>query len=108
LKEEFDDRENKLPVAVVFSYKSFDNNYCPLLIGMDYNYLEKYGIYRQALYQVVKRAQQMKANKVYLGLSASIEKKKFGARIVPKVAYVQTKDNFNLEVIGTMAVENKK
>jgi hypothetical protein len=75
---------------------------------MDYTFLESDNVYRQALLQVVRRAQQLHVNKVYMGLSACIEKRKFGARVIPKVAYIQTKDNFNMEVIGLMNVENNK
>jgi predicted N-acyltransferase len=108
LKLKSAENEHSLPIAVIFSYKGFSNNYCPVLLGMDYAYLESHNVYRQALLQVVRRARQLNVKKVYLGLSAVIEKRKFGAAVISKVAYVQTKDNFNMEVIGTMSVENKK
>ena len=42
-------------------------------------------------------------SKVYLGLSADIDKHKFGATAHARVAYIQTKDNYNMEVIESMA-----
>jgi hypothetical protein len=35
-------------------------------------------------------------------LTASIEKRKVGATLIPKVAYVQAKDNFTMELIEAM------
>jgi hypothetical protein len=93
------------PAAVIFCYKNANNDYNPIFVGMNYELLDKYNTYRQAIYQVIKRANKVGSKKVFLGLSASIEKKKFGARIIPKVAYVQAKDNFNMEFIETMAVK---
>jgi hypothetical protein len=42
-------------------------------------------------------------SKVYLGLSADTDKHKFGAVQHARVAYLQTKDNYNFEVIESMA-----
>lgn len=104
LKPEFDKREDRKPVAIGFNYLNCDNNYVFLLIGMDYNFLEEYNIYRQTIYRVIMRARELNARMVYLGFSASIEKKKFGARVIPKVAYVQYKDNYAIEFIESIAV----
>lgn len=93
-------------MAVIFCYKNANNDYNPIFVGMNYDFLDKYNTYRQAIFQVIKRANALGSEKVYLGLSATIEKKKFGARIIPKVAYVQAKDNFNMEFIETMAVKS--
>lgn len=93
------------PVAVVFCYKNSSNIYNPVFLGMNYDYLNKYNTYLQVLFQVLKRAKALNAPKVLLGLSATIAKKKFGAKIHPTVAYVQAKDNFNMEFIETMAVK---
>jgi hypothetical protein len=35
-------------------------------------------------------------------MTAAFEKRKVGATIIPKSAYVQAKDNFSLELIGGM------
>ena len=37
--------------------------------------------------------------KVTFGLSADIEKRKLGAKQLPKSSYVQAKDNFNFELL---------
>jgi hypothetical protein len=94
------------PLAVIFCYKNASNNYNPIFVGVNYDHIDKYNTYRQAIFQVIKRAKALGSEKVFLGLSATIEKKKFGALIIPKVAYVQAKDNFNMEFIETMAVKS--
>ncbi len=91
--------------AVVFCYRNAGNNYSPVFVGMNYDFQEAYRPYQQAIFQVVKRGRDLHAPRVFLGLSATIEKKKFGAVVTPKVAYVQAKDNFNMEFIETMAVK---
>ena len=70
--------------------------------GIDYSFQEEYKCYRQALYQLIMRAKQLNLDKIKLGFSASIEKRKFGAQSYTPIAYMQTKDNYNLEVLGTM------
>ncbi|MCP4520847.1 MAG: aminotransferase class I/II-fold pyridoxal phosphate-dependent enzyme [Cytophagales bacterium] len=92
---------NHQVVAVVFSYKSSDNCYTPLLIGMDYDYLDQH-IYKQMLYQFVKYAKKSDYKSMNLGFSASFEKKKLGADVFATQAYLQAKDNYSLEKIEMM------
>ena len=104
IKEEYS--INRKPVAVAFCHKNAANVYSFMLIGMDYEYLMTYGVYRQTLYQVIKRANALQCTQVNMGISATIEKKKVGATPYPKVGYYQSKDNFVLEMMGaTFAVE---
>lgn len=106
LKNQYDLRTKKRPVAVVFSYKT-KSNYNPMIIGLDYSFQAEFMCYRQALYQVILRARRLNLKTVRLGFSATIEKRKFGAQVFSPVAYVQAKDNYNMEVLGTLnAVEH--
>lgn len=100
LKNEYDGREERLPVGVMFCYKNTNATYVPSFIGMDYEYIQQYQVYRQLLYQTIKRAQQLGFSKIDFGMTAAFEKRKVGATIIPKVAYVQPKDNFTMELIG--------
>jgi 7-keto-8-aminopelargonate synthetase-like enzyme len=84
-------------IGVMLCYKNVQNTYIPAFVGMDYAYLEKYHIYRQLLYQTIKRAIEIKAKSISLGLTAAFEKRKLGATITPIYAYLQTADNFILE-----------
>lgn len=102
LKKEFAaNQEKRTPVAVMFCYKNMEHTYVPSFIGMDYRYAE-FQVYRQMLYQTIMRAKALDFKKIDFGFSASFEKKKVGAVIVPKVAYIQAKDNFSMELMGTM------
>ena len=102
LKEQYDDREEKgIPVGVMFCYKGKES-YVPAFIGMDYEYVTKYQLYRQMLYQTILRAKSLKVSRINFGFSSSFEKRKVGARIIPKVAYMQAKDNYSMEMIGVI------
>ena len=97
----------KDPVGVMFCYKNLNHTYVPNYIGMDYKYSEKYQIYRQLLFQTIKRAHKLKFKKIDFGMTASFEKKKIGATVIPKFSYVQARDNFSLEMIGLLQNESK-
>lgn len=98
---------NGREVAVVFSYRS-GNAYSAMFIGIDRTGNEEFSIYRQALYQVVKRASELNCNEVNLGFSANIEKKKLGARTVKTVTYVQNEDLFNASVIESIQISKNQ
>lgn len=76
--------------------------YVPSLVGIDYDNLEKYQTYRQLLYQTIKRAIQLKFQYIDLGMTASFEKRKLGAVVEEKQAYLQTSDNYTLDLIGLL------
>ena len=99
LKPNYDPRPESLPVAVEFSYKR-DNVYYPILIGLDYDFLENEKVYKQLLYRIVERAIHLGCDKICFGLTASVEKRKLGAVAKPQVAYVQLKDTFNVSRLG--------
>jgi len=102
LKPEYDMRETRQAVGVMFCYKNLGHTYVPAFIGMDYDYNQTYQIYRQMLFQTIVRAQSLGFQKIDFGLTASFEKKKVGATITPKFAYIQAHDNFNMEMMGVM------
>ena len=72
------------------------------MIGMDYTYMDKH-IYSQVLWQLVRRAQQLNLEHLHLGVTASQNKRKFGADIIQQVAFVQIQDNYNMSVINAIA-----
>lgn len=94
-------------VAIVFSYVS-GKTYNALFLGVDKTFDEEFSIYRQVLYQVVKRANALSCKSVNLGFSASIEKKKVGARSIKTIAYVQSEDHFNASVIDSIQVSKNQ
>jgi 7-keto-8-aminopelargonate synthetase-like enzyme len=98
---------NQEPVGVLFCYKNCAHTYVPSLIGMDYTVSRKYNLYRQLLFQGIKRAQELHYKRVELGITATFEKRKLGAQLISKFAYLQAKDNFSMELLNTMQIENK-
>ena len=90
--------DKKQPIAVVFCYKTA-HAYIPLLVGLNYQYKYSHKNYKQAIYQVVKRAKQLKVKKVYFGITATTEKRRVGAIPIPKIAFVQLQDTYNMDVL---------
>lgn len=70
---------------------------------MDYNFLEEYHVYAQILWQTVKRAKQLNADSINMGITASQNKRKFGAKVIKNTMYVQTKDSYNASLLATIA-----
>ena len=101
----FHKETNKLS-CFVLSYKSVTNNYCPLVIGLDYAHNEKYSCYRQALFQLYKRASVLNAKNIYLGMDAGVEKRKLEAKVYEKSLYLRSDDNFSLEVMSVLKQKN--
>lgn len=96
-----DDDNGKL-VSTAFCYRSASNNYSFMAVGLDYDFVLSHGCYRQCIYQAVKRANDLKCGSLYLGMDAAVEKKRFGTSVYSKSVYIQTNDNYNLELIGIM------
>ncbi len=102
LKQEYTHSGTRELVGVMFCYNNNGKTYVPSFVGMDYKYNQEFSIYRQLLYQTILRAKQLNVEKIDFGLTAAFEKKKLGATVIPKVCYVQAKDNFSLELLETM------
>lgn len=107
LKPEFDNRGERKPVAVMFNYVT-EKTYGFMMVGLDYAFQQEHKSYRQAMYKVLTRAKELGKELVYLGYSASIEKRKFGATIIDSVGYMQAKDNYSMEVIESMSALQEK
>jgi 7-keto-8-aminopelargonate synthetase-like enzyme len=110
VKPKYDFKGVGTPVCVVFCCTAAAC-YNPVIIGMDYSYHKEYNTYRQALYQMLARAVALKSKKINFGFSAPVEKSKVGAVQIPVYAYMQTRDNYNFDVIAainTYAVADRK
>ncbi|MFC6861268.1 aminotransferase class I/II-fold pyridoxal phosphate-dependent enzyme [Zunongwangia atlantica] len=93
------DQESKC-VGVIFCYYSTSNfTYTPALIGFDYTYNTTYAVYRQLLYYSILRGLEKNAPIIDLGFSAAFEKKKLGAELWDTYAYLQSNDNFKLDML---------
>lgn len=93
------DETSKL-AAVCFIHFSEDS-YNPLFLGINYDIGLEYKVYKQLLFQIAKRAIELRKKIVHLGLSADTDKKKIGAIQIGKCVYITTRDNFNLEIINS-------
>ena len=102
LKPAYDSRAEQLPVAVEFSYKRNDIYY-PILIGLDYNFLNEAKVYKQLLYRIVERAIHLRCKKICFGLTASLEKRKLGAVTKSQIGYVQMKDTYDASLLNLVA-----
>ena len=101
LKPQYSQQAKNMPVAVMLCFKT-PTCYFPILVGIDYNYLETHNVYPQILWQAVKRARHLNVKTIQLGLTASQNKRKFGATAISQVAYIQMKDNYNIALIDLM------
>lgn len=81
------------------------NTFAPIIVGLDYEYQENYSIYKQIVFQIVKRGNFLRKSKVYCGLSADFEKQKYNADTINKNAFVKFDDIFNLELISSFSNE---
>jgi len=82
-------------------------NYVPLLLGLNYTYNQELNVYKQFLYQISKNARNRDFKKVFFGYTADVEKRKLGADQVPRVAFFNVVDPYNLEIINQMSNERK-
>ncbi|MBZ9650873.1 aminotransferase class I/II-fold pyridoxal phosphate-dependent enzyme [Psychroflexus montanilacus] len=85
--------------GVMFCYKNSNAIYAPAIVGMDYNYARTYNVYRQLLFQTILRAKDLDQSRIDFGLTAGFEKRKVGAEVIEKCAYIQARDNFALEAL---------
>lgn len=92
--------------CVVFCNKESEA-YIPVIIGIDYRYNKDFSIYRQALYQVVRRAGDMGKKRILMGFSAGTEKQKMGAIPSSAYAYVHTTDSYNAQALASLSMLTK-
>ena len=75
------------------------SHYVPLVIGLDYAFVEQAGLYQQCLMQVVRRAHQLGLSQIEMGLGADCEKMRFGAQRIAGWSYVQAEDHYAADAI---------
>jgi len=95
------DRPDRI-IGVMFCYNNDGQVYVPAFVGMDYTVLKTYGTYRHLLYATIERAMLLGLPRIDFGMTAAFEKRKLGAQVHHKYAYLQTRDNFILEMLGVM------
>jgi 7-keto-8-aminopelargonate synthetase-like enzyme len=71
----------------------------PVLVGLDYRYVASHHAYQQTLWQTIRAAQRHGAGRVLLGMSADLQKSRFGARPVRRWVYVQPTESYQNDVL---------
>lgn len=98
----FEKRDEQGLVGVMFCYENKSANaFSPVLIGMEDLAAERLALYRHMLFKTIMYAKDNGFRTVYLGLSATFEKRKMGATIIPKEAYMQSADNYQSDLLQT-------
>lgn len=87
-------------IAVAFVFIG-DDHICPIIIGMNYDYIQTHYIYKQLVYQIIKRGNDLGKSVVYCGFSADFEKQKYKAETIPKFAFIKMDDMYNFELLET-------
>lgn len=102
-----DESEDNKPVAAGFCYKG-GSHYSFAMVGLNYDLNRKFNCYRQMLWQVVKRANELSYRNINMGFTSVIEKKHFGAKVIQPCAYMQINDNYKLEALATVSTTKRK
>jgi len=99
------EKVNNSPISLGICHLS-DNSYSPVIYGEE-NRNEKTGSnYKKMLLCVLQRGFLLKKQIINLGYTANETKKKFGAKQIPQIAFVQIKDKYNMDIIDNMAFNN--
>ena len=102
IKSEYSHTGESIIVSSTFNYISEAGNYCGIVLGLDYSYVESHNLYKQTIYQSIMRAKELKSKKMYLGLTAGMTKSKFGASSRPLCAFIQVNDTYGSTLINFM------
>jgi 7-keto-8-aminopelargonate synthetase-like enzyme len=94
--------ENGKIASVILSAFNEDN-YHPMIIGIDYSLDESLNIYKQSLYRLILRSLELNVNTLHLGLTAVDAKYNLGATKKQYIAFIQQKDTYNQDLIESMA-----
>jgi hypothetical protein len=88
-----------VPVAFIVQHIAADH-VTPVFCGLDYAYVKTHHSYQQLLFQVIRSAQRQGKKRVFYGMSADLQKRRFGARAHKHWAYVQATETYNSDVLA--------
>ena len=95
------------PVGMGLCYKGMTDYAFPI-VGLNYELNKTYNCYRQILWQVVKRANELGYQNINMGFTSTMEKRHFGAKVFSSCAYMQINDNYELEALATMSTTKNR
>src|SRR5439155_13875336 len=91
------------PHPVAFAVQHVGPSYVqPVFVGLDYAYVASHHTYQQTLWQAIRSAQRHGVPRVLLGMSADLQKSRFGARPERRWVYVQPSDSYQLDVLAQL------
>lgn len=90
-------------VASVILSAFNENNYHPMIIGIDYSLDASLNTYKQSLYRLILRSMELNVDTLHLGLTATDAKYNMGATKKDYVGFIQQKDHYNQDLIDSMA-----
>ncbi len=102
LKQEFDNRSERSPVGATFCCNNMNHTYVPSFIGMDYNYTLGIPVYRQMLFQTIRKrcTKERGFTKIDFSMTAAFEKRKKSGQLLFR-KWLTVKDDDNLrQLIG--------
>jgi hypothetical protein len=91
-----------VPVAFIVQHIGSEH-VTPVFCGLDYAYVETHHSYQQLLFQVIRSAQRHGARRIFYGMSADLQKRRFGALPTKHWAYVQATETYNADVLAHLA-----
>jgi 7-keto-8-aminopelargonate synthetase-like enzyme len=92
------------PVAFWAAHKS-QHDYAPLFAGLDYNYVRSHGAYRQMILAITRRARELGAMRLHMGMDAELEKRRFGAEGKKTCLYLQARGDYNAAILQKIVAE---
>ncbi|MEN3308425.1 MAG: hypothetical protein V7603_4627 [Micromonosporaceae bacterium] len=75
----------------------------PVLVGLDYRHVSSHHTYQQLLWQSIRTAQRHGAARVLFGMSADLQKSRFGAKPQRRWVYVQPTDVYHSDVLTNLS-----
>ncbi len=86
-----------------FAARSEAQQYTALVVGLDRRAVREHGVYRQCLASALARAERLGLRRLQLGMGAPLEKRRFGAKPVPRKVWFQVRDHFHADVLALLA-----
>lgn len=80
-----------------------EDHVCPLVVGLNYDYIKSHHLYKQIMYYMVKRGNDLGKSKSYLGLTSDYEKQKYGAKLISVFGYIKVDNMYNLDLLSSLS-----
>jgi 7-keto-8-aminopelargonate synthetase-like enzyme len=74
----------------------------PVFVGLDYQYVASHHSYQQTLWQSFRAAERRGARRLLLGMSADLQKARFGAVPRQRVVYFQPTEQYQVDVLNQL------